>query len=55
MKNPIHLDARITAFVEQKMRSWGRLQETAARAANRQDAGQSTLQNKRSAPIRPGH
>jgi len=44
MKSPIHLDTRITAFAEQKMRSWGQLQETVARAANRQDAGQLTPQ-----------
>ncbi len=44
MKSPIHQNARMAAFVEQKMRSWKHLQETAARAANGQDTGQPTAQ-----------
>ena len=45
MKTPIHQDARIAAFAEQQMRTWARLQETAARAANRQDLGPSLAQS----------
>ena len=30
MKSPIHQDTRIAAFAEEQMRTWGRLQETAA-------------------------
>ena len=39
MKSPIHQDTRIAAFAERKMRSWGQVQETAARSASRLDAG----------------
>ena len=41
MKSPIHQDTRIAAFAEGQMRTWGRLQETASRAANRQKPGPS--------------
>ena len=44
MKSPIHQDTRIAAFAERQMRSWGQFQETAARAASRQELGQSTAQ-----------
>jgi cytidylate kinase len=41
MNTPIHQDARLAAFTEGQMRTWARLQETAAR---RQESGRSTVQ-----------
>jgi cytidylate kinase len=45
MKSPTHLDARMSAFAEQKMRFWGQLQEHAAHAGHLQDSGQSMGQS----------
>ena len=44
MNSSMHQDTRIAAFAERQMRTWGQLQETAARAANRQEPGRSTAQ-----------
>jgi cytidylate kinase len=44
MKSPIHQDARIAAFAEGQMRTWGRLQETATRAANREGPDRALAQ-----------
>ena len=42
MKSPIHQDTRIAAFAEGQMRTWERLQETAARASKHQEPGRPT-------------
>lgn len=42
MNSPIYQDPRLAAFAEQKMRTWTRLQETAARTAGRQELGPLT-------------
>jgi cytidylate kinase len=42
MKSPIHQDARIAAFAEGQMRTWGRQQETAAGTARHQEFDQAT-------------
>ena len=42
MNSPIHQDTRTAAFAEQQMRTWTRLQETAASAAAHPAAGPAT-------------
>ena len=44
MKSPIHQDTRIAAFAEGQMRTWERLQETAAHAAGRREHDQLLAQ-----------
>jgi cytidylate kinase len=44
MKSPIHLNTRIAAFLERKMRSWEHIQEAAARAGSFPETGQSAAQ-----------
>ena len=44
MNSSMHQDTRIAAFAERQMRTWGQLQETDDRAANRRESGRLTAQ-----------